>query len=147
MRAISRPLSTHTVFSPIETVISVFVLATLAYFHILSGIKHSSFFASSQPPALRPAYARLTNGEWVAVSRHEWAEAWKHPGGNLDALELQQLVFTVDDKAQAVSSKSVLLLRSHARVLRRNLHLFITCTSLRRAPAWCSHPFLVVMAC
>ncbi|KAM5532160.1 hypothetical protein V8D89_014185 [Ganoderma adspersum] len=100
MRAVLRPLSTHTVFSPIETIISVFVLATLAYFHILSGIKHSSFFASSHPPALRPAFARLSDGEWVAVSQHDWTEAWKHPGGNLDALELQQIVFTLDDKTQ-----------------------------------------------
>lgn len=104
MRAVLRPLSTHTVFSPIETIISVFVLATLAYFHILSGIKHSSFFASSHPPALRPAFARLSDGEWVAVSQHDWTEAWKHPGGNLDALELQQVVFTLDDKTQPVSS-------------------------------------------
>ncbi|TBU45135.1 3-hydroxy-3-methylglutaryl-coenzyme A reductase [Dichomitus squalens] len=101
MRAVLRPLSTHTVFSPIETCVSVFVLATLAYFHILSGIKHSSFFASSQPPALRPTYARLTDGEWVAVSRHDWTEAWKHPGGSINALELQQVIFTLDDNAQA----------------------------------------------
>ena len=74
------------------------VLATLAYFHILSGIKHSSFFASTRPAALRPAYARLTDGEWVAVSQQDWAEAWKHPGAGVDAMELQQLVFTLDDK-------------------------------------------------
>ena len=100
MRAILRPLSTHTVFSPIETIVSVFVLATLAYFHILSGIKHSSFFASSHPPALRPAYTRLTNGEWVAVTKHDWAEAWKH--GGHDAVELQQLVFSLDEKSHSV---------------------------------------------
>ncbi|KAI0698044.1 3-hydroxy-3-methylglutaryl-coenzyme A reductase [Cerioporus squamosus] len=103
MRAILRPLSTHTVFSPIETIVSVFVLGTLAYFHILSGIKHSSFFESSHPPALRPAYARLTNGEWVAVTKHDWAEAWKHPGAGRDALELQQLVFSLDEKSQSVA--------------------------------------------
>lgn len=102
MRAILRPLSTPTVFSPIETIVSVFVLATLAYLHILSGFKHSSFFASSHPPALRPAYARLTNGEWVAVTKHDWMEAWKHPGASLDALELQQVVFTLDDKSSSV---------------------------------------------
>ena len=102
MRALLRPLSTHTVFSPIETIVTVFVLATLAYFHILSGIKHSSFFESTQPPALRPAYARLTDGEWVAVTQHDWAEAWKHPEDGLEALELQQVVFTLDDKTHTV---------------------------------------------
>ncbi|KAJ8474611.1 hypothetical protein ONZ51_g7113 [Trametes cubensis] len=103
MRALLRPLSTHTVFSPIETIVTVFVLATLAYFHILSGIKHSSFFESTQPPALRPAYARLTDGEWVAVTQHDWAEAWKHPEDGLEALELQQVVFTLDDKAHTAT--------------------------------------------
>ncbi|KAI8986682.1 3-hydroxy-3-methylglutaryl-coenzyme A reductase [Trametes punicea] len=98
MRVLLRPLSTHTVFSPIETIVTVFVLATLAYFHILSGIKHSSFFESPHPPALRPAYARLTNGEWVAVPQHDWAEAWNHPRDGVEALELQQLIFTLDDK-------------------------------------------------
>ena len=103
MRAILRPLSTHTVFSPIETCVSVFVLATLAYFHILSGIKHSSFFASSHPPALRPAYARLTNGEWVTVPKQDWVDAWRHSGAGVNAVELQQVVFTVDEKSPLVS--------------------------------------------
>ncbi|KAH9887206.1 3-hydroxy-3-methylglutaryl-coenzyme A reductase [Cubamyces lactineus] len=113
MRALLRPLSTHTVFSPIETIVTVFVLATLAYFHILSGIKHSSFFESTQPPALRPAYARLTDGEWVAVTQHDWAEAWKHPGDGLDALELQQLVFALDDKAHTATSLDASAVAQH----------------------------------
>ncbi|KAI0371286.1 3-hydroxy-3-methylglutaryl-coenzyme A reductase [Pilatotrama ljubarskyi] len=103
MRALLRPLSTHTAFSPIETIVTVFVLATLAYFHILSGIKHSSFFESPHPPALRPAYARLTNGEWVAVPQQDWMEAWKHPKDGVEALELQQIVFTLHDKAQTTT--------------------------------------------
>lgn len=86
MRALLRPLSTHTVYSPIECIVTVFVLATLAYFHILSGIKHSSFFEATQPPALRPAYARLTDGEWVAVTKHDWADAWKRAGDVVDLL-------------------------------------------------------------
>lgn len=102
MRALLRPLSTHTVYSPIECIVTVFVLATLAYFHILSGIKHSSFFEATQPPALRPAYARLTDGEWVAVTKHDWADAWKRAGDGVKALELQQLVFSLDDKARTV---------------------------------------------
>ena len=98
MRAVLRPLSTHTVFSPIETIVSVFVLATLAYFHILSGIKHSSFFAPTLPPTLRPAYARLTDGEWVSATQASWKDAWKHSGASVGAMELQQLIFTLDDK-------------------------------------------------
>ncbi|KAI0747021.1 3-hydroxy-3-methylglutaryl-coenzyme A reductase [Daedaleopsis nitida] len=113
MRAILRPLSTPTVFSPIETIVSVFVLATLAYLHILSGFKHSSFFASSYPPALRPAYARLTNGEWVAVTKHDWLEAWKHPGASLDALELQQVVFTLDDKSSSANALDASAVSQH----------------------------------
>ena len=118
MRAILRPLSTHTVFSPIETCVSVFVLATLAYFHILSGIKHSSFFEPSKPPSLRPAYARLTDGEWVAVTQHDWAEAWKHPGAGIGATELQQLVFTLDDKTVSVRTAFIPLRRLRARPSR-----------------------------
>ncbi|KAI0777190.1 3-hydroxy-3-methylglutaryl-coenzyme A reductase [Trametes elegans] len=113
MRALLRPLSTHTVFSPIETIVTVFVLTTLAYFHILSGIKHSSFFETPQPPALRPAYARLTDGEWVAVTQHDWTEAWKHTGDHIEALELQQLVFTLDEKAHSAASLDASAVAQH----------------------------------
>ncbi|KAI1783641.1 mannosyl oligosaccharide glucosidase-domain-containing protein [Ganoderma leucocontextum] len=44
MHAVLRPLFKHTL-------VSVFVLATLAYFHNLSGIKHSSFFVFSHLPS------------------------------------------------------------------------------------------------
>ncbi|THH00709.1 hypothetical protein EW026_g1843 [Hermanssonia centrifuga] len=95
MRALLRPLATHTVFSPIETIVAVFVLATLAYFHILDGIKHSSFFAPTFPTTLRPAHARLSGREWMSVSDREWLSAWKH---GEQAVELQQIVFSLDDK-------------------------------------------------
>ncbi|KAI0827168.1 3-hydroxy-3-methylglutaryl-coenzyme A reductase [Trametes gibbosa] len=113
MRALLRPLSKQTAFSPIETIVTVFVLATLAYFHILSGIKHSSFFEPSQPPSLRPAYARLTNGEWVAVTKHDWTEAWKHAGSDVEALELQQLVFSLDDKARTAAQLDASAVAQH----------------------------------
>ena len=101
MRALLRPLSTHTVFSPIETIVAVFVLATLAYFHILDGIKHSSFFAPTFPSALRPANARLSQGEFMPITEREWFNAWKH---GEQALELQQLTFSLDDKVRKVST-------------------------------------------
>ncbi len=104
MRALLRPLAHHSVFSPIETIVSVFVLATLAYFHILSGIKHSSFFAPTLPSTLRPAHARLSQGEWVPVGDREWNRAFKHPEEGDHAVELQQIVFSLDDKTRKVSN-------------------------------------------
>ncbi|KAI0701990.1 3-hydroxy-3-methylglutaryl-coenzyme A reductase [Cytidiella melzeri] len=95
MRALLRPLSVHTVFSPIETVIFVFVLSTLAYFHILDGIKHSSFFAPTFSSTLRPAHVRLAGSDWAASSEREWFASWKHEGS---AVELQPIVFALDDK-------------------------------------------------
>ncbi|KAI0945632.1 hypothetical protein AcW1_001808 [Taiwanofungus camphoratus] len=112
MRALLRPLATHNVFYPIESIVSVFVLATLAYFHILSGIKHSSFFAPAYPTIVRPAHARLSNNEWVGISPRDWVDAWKHPEEGIKALELQQIVFSLDagdQKATPVSEPSVLV--------------------------------------
>lgn len=109
MRALLRPLSVHTVFSPIETIVLVFVLSTLAYFHILDGIKHSSFFAPTIPSTLRPAHVRLVDSDWTASSEREWFGAWKD-GRN--AIELQQIVFTLDDKAKQVSFHSLYALHS-----------------------------------
>lgn len=102
MRALLRPLATHNVFYPIESIVSVFVLATLAYFHILSGIKHSSFFAPAYPTIVRPAHARLSNNEWVGISPRDWVDAWKHPEEGIKALELQQIVFSLDAGDQKV---------------------------------------------
>lgn len=101
MRALLRPLSTHTVFSPIETIVFIFVLATFAYFQILAGIKHSSFFAPSFPTNIRPAYARFSNNEWLSIGKGDWINR-KHSEDRVKALELQQLVFTFDDKSMKV---------------------------------------------
>lgn len=102
MRTLLRPLSSHTVFSPIETCVFVFVLATLAYFHILDGIKHSSFFAPTFPSTLRPAHVRLSGSEWIPSNERDWYAAWKREGQN-QALELQQIVFSLDEKSRKVS--------------------------------------------
>ena len=119
MRALLRPLSHYTVFSPIETIVAIFVLATLAYFHILDGIKHSSFFAPTFPSTLRPASARLSQGEWLPISEREWYNAWKRGD---EALELQQLVFSLEDKGRKVSI-------THSQ----NHSPFATCNAF---PAW-----------
>ncbi|THH30207.1 hypothetical protein EUX98_g3993 [Antrodiella citrinella] len=90
MRAIVRPLAFQSAFSPIETIVFVCVLATLAYFHILAAIKHSSFFAPTFPATLRPAHAHLSGGKWVGVSERDWVQAFKHPEDSDRAIELQQ---------------------------------------------------------
>jgi hydroxymethylglutaryl-CoA reductase (NADPH) len=90
MRAIPRPLAVRTAFAPIETIVFVFVLATLSYFYILSAIRQSTYFALSTPGTLRPAYALLTDNEWVPVSGKDWFKARVH-------LELQPIVFSFDN--------------------------------------------------
>ena len=113
MRALLRPLSLRTVFSPIETVVFVFVLATLAYFHILDGIKHSSFFAPTFPSTLRPAYARLSGSEWLPTSEAQW---YKAATEQAEMVELQQIVFGLDEKARKVSSRCCLAVTAHVAV-------------------------------
>ena len=90
MRAIPRPFAARTAFAPIETIVFVFVLATLSYFYILSAIRQSTYFALSAPNNLRPAYALLTDNEWVPVSGKDWFKAGVQ-------LELQPVVFSFDN--------------------------------------------------
>lgn len=100
MRAIPRPFAARTAFAPIETIVFVFVLATLSYFYILSAIRQSTYFALSAPNNLRPAYALLTDNEWVPVSGKDWFKAGVQ-------LELQPVVFSfdnVEDVSESVSS-------------------------------------------
>jgi hypothetical protein len=96
MRAIPRPLALRTAFAPIETIVFVFVLTTLAYFRILSVIRHSTYSALSAPNTLRPAYALLTDQEWVSVSEQDWFNARTHPQHGYTPIELQSIVFSVD---------------------------------------------------
>lgn len=90
MRAIPRPFAARTAFAPIETIVFVFVLATLSYFYVLTAIRQSTYFALSAPNSLRPAFALLTDNEWVPVSGKDWFKAPVQ-------LELQPLVFSVDN--------------------------------------------------
>ncbi|KAI0790504.1 3-hydroxy-3-methylglutaryl-coenzyme A reductase [Abortiporus biennis] len=118
MRALLRPLAYHSVFSPIETIVFVIVLATLAYFHVLTGIKHSSFFAPTFPSSLRPAHARISNGVWTGVSERDWYNTFKHPETGEHALELQQIVFSLDDRVRKVQPELVLDQSSLAEVTK-----------------------------
>jgi len=90
MHAIPRPFAARTAFAPIETIVFVFVLATLSYFYILSAIRQSTYFAISAPNSLRPSYALLTDNEWVPVSGKDWFNAGIH-------LEVQPIVFSFDN--------------------------------------------------
>jgi len=95
MRALLRPLAVQAAFSPIESIVAFFILGTLAYFHVLSAIKHSSFFGPTYPSTLRPAHALLRNNEWVGVSESKWDDATAMSGNGVIPLELQQIIFSL----------------------------------------------------
>ncbi|KAJ6455873.1 hydroxymethylglutaryl-coenzyme A reductase-domain-containing protein [Mycena sanguinolenta] len=86
MRTILKPLAIHAAYSPIETIVFLSIVGTLAYLHILSTIKHSAFFAP--PPPVRSAYALYTD-HWVSQP----ASVWRRDN-SVPRLDLQQLVFT-----------------------------------------------------
>lgn len=92
LRAILKPFAIQAAYSPIETIVFFAIIGTLAYFHILNVIKHSSFFAPTTFAPLRPAHAILRHGNWVPVREH----VWTHRNPHVVPLEVQQLVFTLD---------------------------------------------------
>ncbi|KAF9564493.1 hypothetical protein CPC08DRAFT_748352 [Agrocybe pediades] len=112
MRALFRPFALHAAYTPIETIVFFCIIGTLAYFRILSAIKHSAFLDPSQavyaPPSLRaayvlwkgPEYENGEGGEWVNVKEGRWARARKMlaRGESQDTtvLELQQVVLSLD---------------------------------------------------
>jgi hydroxymethylglutaryl-CoA reductase (NADPH) len=93
VRAVLRPLATHSASSPIETIVLLSVVGTLAYFHILSAIKHSAFFAPAAPSTLRPAHALHRDNEWVGVREGAWFDA---VDSSATTVEVQQLIFSLD---------------------------------------------------
>lgn len=92
LRALFRPLARKAVQLPIETIVFFFVIATLAHFHLLEAIRHSTFLQPAGAP-LRPAFARSHDGVWSPASEADWQEARAEPAPGVRALELQQLVF------------------------------------------------------
>ncbi|KAL4080031.1 hydroxymethylglutaryl-coenzyme A reductase-domain-containing protein [Scleroderma yunnanense] len=100
MRASLLSLTRRAVFSPIETIVCFSVIGTLAYFHALSAIKHSAFFAPSFPSTLRTAHALLRDGEWVGIDGEWYKRRMTDP--NSRAVELQQVIFS----SQSVSVQS-----------------------------------------
>src|ERR1700761_5629913 len=86
MRTILKPLAIHAAYSPIETIVFLSVVGTIAYLHVLNAIKYSAFLA---PPApVRSAYALYTD-EWLPVREAAWLR-----DDNVARLDLQQIVFT-----------------------------------------------------
>ncbi|PBK98764.1 hypothetical protein ARMGADRAFT_1162042 [Armillaria gallica] len=96
MRAILRPFVIHAAYSPIETIVFFSIVGTLAYFHVLSAIKHSAFFATTNPITLRPSHARYMQQEWVNVREHAWYHAKTTVDSSIIPVELQQIVFSLD---------------------------------------------------
>lgn len=75
MPPVSRALSSIALRvsrSPIESIVGVFVLTTLAYFHVLAAVKQSNFLhpgpaiTDAQQPAL--ALRRSVSPEWISLS-------------------------------------------------------------------------------
>lgn len=112
LRACLRPFAIQAAYNPIESVVFFFVIGTLAYFHILNAIKHSSFFAPSVPLSLRPTHTVLNNAEWISVADR----VWRHSSENLHLLpvEVQQLIFTSDSPLTTpVLASSILNATNH----------------------------------
>ncbi|KAG6826686.1 hypothetical protein H0H92_014861 [Tricholoma furcatifolium] len=90
LRAVLRPFAIQAAYNPIESIVFFSIVGTLAYFHILSAIKHSAFFAPNALPPLRPSHLTLRHDEWIPVREH----VWSHPAPHVLTQEVQQLVFT-----------------------------------------------------
>lgn len=92
MRVPLLPLTGRAVYNPIETIVFFFIIGTLAYFRVLSAIKHSSFIAPVFPSTLSTAHALLRDGQWVVVDQEWYLKRASSP--HAQRLELQQLVFS-----------------------------------------------------
>ncbi|KAJ7138499.1 hydroxymethylglutaryl-coenzyme A reductase-domain-containing protein [Mycena crocata] len=93
MRTLLKPLAIHAAYSPIETIVFLSVVGTLAYLHVLNAIKHSAFFATPAP--LRPAYALYTpKHEWRPVREAVW---FRDDHSTIPRLDLLQVVFPLRD--------------------------------------------------
>ncbi|OAX36835.1 hypothetical protein K503DRAFT_867290 [Rhizopogon vinicolor AM-OR11-026] len=101
MRSILHPLAGRAVFAPIETIVFFVIIGTLAYFQVLSAIKHSSFFAPSVPSAPSPAHALLRDAQWVGVAEEWYMKRVKTADSR--PLELQQLIFSLDPAQTSVA--------------------------------------------
>ena len=133
MRALFRPFALHAAYTPIETIVFFCIIGTLAYFHILSAIKHSAFLDPNAPYSpygssygspytsgagypthghvLKPAYALHRLGEWIGVREGSWGKAVKEHNSKdtVKAVEVQQIIFTVDGAVVKARSTQLIL--------------------------------------
>jgi hydroxymethylglutaryl-CoA reductase (NADPH) len=141
MRALLRPVALHAAFSPIESIVAFSILGTLAYFHVLSAIKHSSFFAPTYPSTLRPAHALLRHNEWVSVSE---SDATAMSTNSIVSLELQQIIFTLDPvpayKTGAIPADSVTLIHESVDNITDHLVLGFKAISGNKYASICHRP-------
>ncbi|KAH9974056.1 hypothetical protein BGW80DRAFT_1305031 [Lactifluus volemus] len=126
MRALIRPVSIHAASSPIETIVFFFVLATLAYFHVLSAIKHSSFFAPTTLPPLRPSHVLWRGDEWTNVPESEWKGALDYPSSRGPTVDLQQLIMSFDARTAKSSRLSSEVASSLENITHFLTHRFPT---------------------
>ncbi|KAJ7274991.1 hydroxymethylglutaryl-coenzyme A reductase-domain-containing protein [Mycena rebaudengoi] len=86
MRTILKPLAIHAAYSPIETIVFLSVVGTIAYLHVLNVIKHSAFFGAPAP--VRPAYALYTT-DWATAHGSLWLR-----DDHIPRIDLQQIIYT-----------------------------------------------------
>ncbi|KAJ7026732.1 hydroxymethylglutaryl-CoA reductase [Mycena alexandri] len=117
MRTVLKPLAIHAAYSPIETIVFLSVVGTLAYLHILNTIKHSAFFA---PPApVRAAYALYTH-DWLPVRESAWFR-----DDSVPRLDLQQIVFSGQLEKPSLENATRYLAANHPGF-----------THLQTGPSW-----------
>ena len=86
VRPIIRPLVYRSSKFPIETIVATFVFTTLAYFHIVNAIKHSTFLA---PPSITHTF--LPVHAFRAIGSNSWFTVF--PDKESPVAELLQVVF------------------------------------------------------
>ncbi|KAG6379667.1 hydroxymethylglutaryl-coenzyme A reductase-domain-containing protein [Boletus reticuloceps] len=111
MRVPLLPLTGRAVYSPIETIVSFFVIGTLAYFRILFAIKHSSFFAPVFPSTLSTTHALLRDGQWVVVDEERYLKRTLDPQTQRKNWKFNSLFFPPQR----------LWIRMHGQVIARSL--------------------------
>ncbi|EIN08882.1 hypothetical protein PUNSTDRAFT_86951 [Punctularia strigosozonata HHB-11173 SS5] len=120
MKTLLRPIAGSAVRLPIEHIVGFLVVSTVAYFHVLDAIKHSSFFAPVPSAAsLRPAHAllRAPGDAWVSVPQSVWLDALSADADDSTTarpLELQQFVFSLASGASASPKSRLLDSAAHA---------------------------------
>lgn len=102
MRALLRPFAAAAARNPIEVIVVGFIAATLAYFHVLDAIRHSTFLSPSIPTSLRPAHALLQQQQWAAVPE----TVWQDNTNDKARLELQQVIFSLDSSRPGKTTNS-----------------------------------------